>query len=82
MDERSNGSVTIDAGYMRKPPSKVVLLYILLLRQRSSAVELWFCKPVVIGSNPIVGLISRSVQPAGGWSLWKRVKLNSLQLNN
>jgi len=27
-------------------------------------------------------LISRSVQPAGGWSLWKRVKLNSLQLNN
>ena len=25
------------------------------LCQRSSVVELWFCKPVVVGSNPTVG---------------------------
>ena len=27
------------------------------LCQRSSTVELWFCKPVVVGSNPTVGFI-------------------------
>ena len=28
------------------------------LRQRSSTVELWFCKPGVVGSNPTVGFLS------------------------
>ena len=28
------------------------------LCQRSSAVELWFCKPVVVGSNPTVGFFN------------------------
>lgn len=29
------------------------------LRQRSSTVELWFCKPGVVGSNPTVGFFRR-----------------------
>ena len=33
------------------------------LCQRSSAVELWFCKPVVVGSNPTVGLIMSIDRP-------------------
>ena len=34
------------------------------LCQRSSAVELWFCKPVVVGSNPTVGFFVNEVYPA------------------
>ena len=38
----------------------MVFYYHFLNCQRSSTVELWFCKPVVVGSNPTVGCLSIS----------------------